>query len=97
MLPGFPEQISLHKTVISKKLSVRETEKLASKNIRKKTSPKKGGASDLERLSHILTEKLSTKVLCSWTKKKGKILIEVRAREDFERIASLLSLYESPI
>ena len=97
MLPGFPEQISLLKTVVSKKLSVRETETLASKNNRKKTSPKKVGASDLERLSHILTEKLSTKVLCSWAKKKGKILIEVHSREDFERIASLLSLNETPL
>jgi ParB family chromosome partitioning protein len=97
MLPSFPEQLSLHKTVVSKKLSVRETEKLASKNNRKKTSPKKGSTSDLERLSHILTEKLSTRVLCSWTKKKGKILIEVHSREDFERIASLLSLNETPI
>jgi ParB family chromosome partitioning protein len=97
MLPGFPEQISLYKTVISKKLSVRETETLASKNNRKKTSSKKGGASDLERLSHILSEKLSTKVVCSWTKKKGKILIEILSREDFERIASLFSLNEKPL
>jgi ParB family transcriptional regulator, chromosome partitioning protein len=97
MLPGFSEQISLHKTVVSKKLNVRETERLASKNNRKKTSDKKGGISDLERLSHILTERLSTKVLCSWTKKKGKILIEVTSREDFERIASLLSLNETPL
>jgi ParB family transcriptional regulator, chromosome partitioning protein len=97
MLTGFPELISLHKTVVSKKLSVRETEKLASKNIRTKTSPKKGVASDLERLSHVLTEKLSTRVICSWTKKKGKILIEVHSREDFGRIASLLSLKEPPI
>jgi ParB family chromosome partitioning protein len=97
MLASFPEQISLHKTVVSKKLSVRETEMLASKNIRKKASPKKGVASDLERLSHILTEKLSTRVICSWTKKKGKILIEIHSREDFGRIASLLSLKETPI
>ncbi len=97
MLESFNEQISLHKTVVSKKLSVRETEKLASKNIRKKASPKKGVSSDLERLSHILSEKLSTRVICSWSKKKGKILIEVHSREDFGRIASLLSLKETPI
>jgi ParB family transcriptional regulator, chromosome partitioning protein len=97
MLSSFPEQISLHKTVVTKKLSVRETEKLSSKNVRKKITKKKGVASDLERLSHILTEKLSTRVLCSWTKKKGKILIEVHSREDFGRIASLLSLKEPPL
>lgn len=97
MLAGFPEQISLHKDVISKKLSVRETERLAAKNIRKKPYSKKGGASDLEQLSHILTEKLSTRVLCSWTKKKGRILIEVLSREDFGRIASLISLNEPPL
>jgi ParB family transcriptional regulator, chromosome partitioning protein len=97
MLSGFPDQVSLYKTVVSKKLSVRETERLASKNIRKKPPRKRGGASDLEALSHVLTEKLSTKVLCSWSKKKGKILIEIASREDFARIASLLSLKEVPI
>ena len=97
MLEGFTEQLSFHKVIVSKKLSVRESERLASKNVRKKTAPKRGWISDLDRLSHILTEKLSTKVLCSWTRNKGKILIEVHSREDFGRIASLFSLKEPPL
>ena len=97
MLHEVTDQISLHKMIVSKKLSVRETEKYASDKSNKTTPSRKKKSADLERLSNILSDNLSTKVFCFWLKKKGKILIEVQTRDDFERITALICSKGSPL
>jgi len=95
MLENDEVKCALLERIILKGMSVREVEKFASKN-GKKPSPKKTDQ-NMERLSSLLSERFSTKVVCSWGKRKGKITIEVSSKDDMGRIVEELSRYEKPI
>jgi len=96
-LNEYHEQMALFNSVIKNLLTVRETEKLASSGPGKGRTGKKKKNNEFDKISKNLSEKLSTKVTCVWVKKKGKILIDVYFKEDFERIASMISNNNSPL
>ena len=82
--------------IIRQELSVRDTEYLAS-NARKEKLPHKNTDQHLENLSSLLSERFSTKVMCTWGKRTGKIVINVSSKEDLRRIVEELSRHETPI
>jgi len=96
MVENIHEKSALLESIINHGLSVRDTEQLVSKS-RKKESPRKKADHYLENLSSLLSEKLTTKVVCVWGKRKGKIIIDVSSKEDMRRIVEELSRYETPI
>jgi ParB family transcriptional regulator, chromosome partitioning protein len=87
-------RVLFHK-VVSQNLSVRETEQRAMKprsahGTKSRTDP------SLEKISALLSERFSAKVVCSWSKRKGKITIEVSSREELKRIINELTRTEAP-
>lgn len=89
MMESEEDRLNLYRQIISKGMSVREAERRAQL---KKTAPRRK-ASDpyLDGISAHLTDILSTRVICSWTRKHGRITIEVSSKEEMERIVSFLS------
>jgi ParB family transcriptional regulator, chromosome partitioning protein len=96
MVENIEERNVLFQKIVLLSLSVREAEKRA---VKTKDAPPRSNKVDpaLEKLSGILSDRLSAKVLCSWTKRRGKITIEVSSREEFKRIVDELSKTGSPI
>jgi ParB family chromosome partitioning protein len=92
------DQILLLHKILSKGLSVRETE-AAVLRLRKNSPSKKKDKKDsfTGQLSMLLSERLSAHVVCSFGKKKGKIIINVSSKTDMERIAEKLIRDELPI
>lgn len=96
MLDSVNEKISLLERIVSQGLSVRDTEQLASRKPNNKSSKRKTDQ-NMERLSNLLSNRFSTKVVCIWGKRKGKIIINISSKEDMRRIVEELSRYEPPI
>lgn len=96
MLDSVNEKISLLERIVSQGLSVRDTEQLASRKPNNKSSKRKTDE-NMERLSNLLSNRFSTKVVCIWGKRKGKIIINIPSKEDMRRIVEELSRYEPPI
>ncbi|MFQ3598023.1 MAG: ParB/RepB/Spo0J family partition protein [Chloroherpetonaceae bacterium] len=93
-------QLELWRLIIEQQLSVRRVEELANKINRqkKKTSRKKEGKSDSEKLldiaevESVLRNKLSTKVKIRHSKKgSGEITIEYYSTDDLERIMEAIT------
>jgi ParB family transcriptional regulator, chromosome partitioning protein len=96
MVENAEERHVLFQKIVLLSLSVREAEKRAVKS--KDAAPKANKIDPaLEKLSSILSDRLSAKVLCSWTKRRGKITIEVSSRDEFKRIIDELTKTGSPI
>jgi ParB family chromosome partitioning protein len=95
MADGIRGQLSLFNRIISRSLSVRESEKIASSKGKKLSQ----GRQDpyWSELSSLLTEKLGTCVTCSWGKSKGKIIITVSSREELQKVIKELCQQESPL
>ena len=92
-LDGEEKQIKAAKTVVEKKLSVRETEKLVKElNGEKRPKKLKKDALDIyyREAEKNLTANLSRRVRILNSGKKGKIEIEYYDGDDFERIYSAL-------
>jgi len=96
MLDNTNEQLTLLERIIKRGLSVRDTERVASSK-KEKALKKKNGQQILDDVSYLLSERLSAKVMCSWGKRKGKIVIEVSSRDDLNRIVNDISRSEMPI
>jgi len=86
----------LFQKIIDKGLSVREAEQRATK-ARTESSRHSRHDPDLERLSSRLSELLSARVSCSWSKRKGKITIEISSREELRRIVDEITRSGSPL
>lgn len=86
----------LFQKIISKGLSVREAEQRATK-VRSESSPLSRKDTDLENISSRLSEFFSTRVSCSWSKRKGKITIEISSRDELHRIVTELTRTGSPL
>jgi ParB family transcriptional regulator, chromosome partitioning protein len=89
-------QESVHKQVIKKGLSVRQTEALV-KKLKDAAGGKKTGkrpdraeAAQLELLAGQLQKKLGTKIHITSSGEKGRIVIEYCSHEEFERIFEML-------
>jgi len=87
---------ALFQQIISKGMSVREAERRATLR-RSSGSGIKGSDPRLEQISLLLTDALSAKVICSWSRRKGRITIELTSREDLDRIISILARSPSPL
>jgi ParB family transcriptional regulator, chromosome partitioning protein len=96
MVDNYPAQIVLLNKIVSQSLSVRQVEKLASDKGKKKKGQRKQDPY-LEEISSLLADKFGVKVVCSWGKSRGKIVINVSKRDDFQRIVQELCQHESPI
>ena len=96
MLESEEERRSLFKNIIAKGLSVREAEQHASRKRIVKDNNKNIDPS-LDKLSSFLSDRFSTKVVCSWSKRKGKITIEVSSRDELKRIIDDLTRTISPL
>lgn len=87
-------QDSLHREIIKRGLSVRQTESLARKMASSRPMPVQRPPQrlplELEEVRNRLRRRLSTQVRIVQGKRKGKIVIEFYSREDLFRIASLL-------
>jgi ParB family chromosome partitioning protein len=82
--------VSLAKQISEKKLSVREAERLAGKESRKKTAQKMTDA-DIILLSNKLTEHFKTKSeIRIGSKGKGSVLINFYSKEDLSRLIEML-------
>ncbi|HHO75254.1 MAG TPA: ParB/RepB/Spo0J family partition protein [Deltaproteobacteria bacterium] len=95
MLENDQAKCALLEKILLKGMSVREVEQIASKKNRGITRKKTDLSMD--RLASLLSERFSTKVVCSWGKRKGKIIIDVSSKEDMLRIVDELSRYEKPL
>ena len=92
-ISSLTDQITLYKAIISKKLSVRETEKL----VREYSTPKPVKTAKQKELPSYVQnsiEKIATyfghKIDIKMEKKEaGKILIPFHSKEDYERILKL--------
>ena len=87
---------ALFQKIISKGLSVREAEQRAT-GARSYSSPLSRKDPDLEKISSQLSDFFSTRVSCSWSKRKGKITIEISSREELGRIVTELIRTGSPL
>jgi ParB family transcriptional regulator, chromosome partitioning protein len=96
MMETEEDKFSLFRKILSKGMSVREAEKHASMK-RNGKSVKKTIDQAMESISSMLSDHFSTKVICSWSKRKGKITIEVASRDDFKRIVDELTKSVSPL
>lgn len=96
MVENDGERRALFQKIVSLSLSVREAESRATGT--RKEAPKSNRADPaLEKISTALSERLSAKVMCSWTKRKGRITIEVSSRDELKRIIDELSRSGSPL
>ncbi|PKL14480.1 MAG: hypothetical protein CVV50_02480 [Spirochaetae bacterium HGW-Spirochaetae-6] len=93
MVEEIDKMLALRDEVVQKKISVRETEKLAgelSTAQKSKAKPAASKAVELRSLENKLTDILGTKVVISDKGNKGRIQIEYYSLEDFERIREIL-------
>ena len=89
------KQEAIYKEIVKKGLSVRETEKLAKKDSKKKAVKKKANKNvDLISIEAELKEILGTKVNILEQGKKGKIEIEYYSKEELERLIDLLKSFK---
>jgi ParB-like chromosome segregation protein Spo0J len=96
MVDGDEARRALFQKILSLDLSVREAESRAVKSKHERRATKRSDPS-LERLSVLLSERLSARVVCSWSKRRGKITIEVSSRDELKRIIDELTRTENPI
>ncbi len=96
MLDTDASRTSLFNKIIAKGISVREAERLATKN-RTVKDTKKTPDAGLVSISSLLSEHFSARVVCSWSKRKGKITIEVSSRDELKRIVDGLTRSVSPL
>jgi ParB family chromosome partitioning protein len=89
-------RLSLFNKIIAKGISVREAERYASKNRHEKELPNKSDTA-LDALSSMLSNHFSAHVICSWSKRKGKITIEVSSRDELDRVVNELTRTVSPL
>lgn len=87
---------SLFHKIIEKGISVREAERYASKTRHEKELPNKSDTA-LDALSSMLSNHFSAHVICSWSKRKGKITIEVSSRDELDRVVNELTRTVSPL
>ncbi len=97
MVPTEQGRSDLFRKIISRSLSVREAEQLAAAGRQKEEKPPRRTDPDLEGFSSLLTERLSARVSCSWSQRRGRITIEVSSREELRRIVDELSRSGSPL
>ena len=96
MLENDTEKRSLLHKITSQGLSVRDTEEFAQKSRKRKRSPVKKD-SHLDELSSMLSDRFSTKVVCTWGKRRGKIIIDISSKEDMLRIVEELTQNAMPL
>lgn len=87
-------QQELAEQIVDKGLNVRETEKLASQELKRATSAKKIEKKDNVELVSVLENLRSifgTKIDLKRGKDKGKIVIEYYSKEEFDRIIDMLT------
>ena len=96
MLDSEEARLSLFNKIIARGISVREAERYASKIRHEKDMPNKPDTS-LDSISSMLSNHFSTHVICSWSKKKGKITIEVSSRDELNRVVNELTRSVSPL
>lgn len=96
MVDSEKDRLSLFQKILSQSLSVREAERRAVKAKNAPVSSRKTDPS-LEKLSGLLSDRLSARVVCSWSKRKGKITIEVSSRDELKRIIDELTRSGSPL
>ncbi len=96
MLDTEEARLSLFNKIITKGISVREAERYATKNRDEKEVAKKPDPT-LDSLSSMLSTHFSAHVICSWSKKKGKIIIEVSSRDELNRVVNELTRSVSPL
>jgi len=96
MVDSEKDRLSLFQKILSQSLSVREAERRA---VKAKNAPAAARKKDpsLEKLSGLLSDRFSAKVVCSWSKRKGKITIEVSSRDELKRIIDELTRTGSPL
>ncbi len=91
-------QVSLLKKIVSKNLSVRQAEDLVRKTKNEKIKRRKTVDKEIEMISRQLSESLSTRVLCTWNRNKGRIIIDIASRDELNRVANfIMSTGNSPI
>jgi ParB family chromosome partitioning protein len=96
MLDTEEARLSLFNKIIAKGISVREAERYASNNRHEKEMlPKPDTA--LDSFSSLLSNHFSARVICSWSKRKGKITIEVSSRDELKRVVNELTRSVSPL
>lgn len=95
MAEGVTAQVALLERVVAGGLSVRDAERLASAKNRKRKQGKKDPY--LEGLSSQLGDRLGARVLCSWGKSRGRIVISVGSRDEMKRVVEELCRQESPL
>jgi ParB family chromosome partitioning protein len=96
MLDTEEARLSLFNKIIAKGISVRESERYAAKNRHEKGLPNKPDTA-LDSISSMLSNHLSAHVICSWSKRKGKITIEVSSRDELNRVVTELTRSVSPL
>jgi ParB family transcriptional regulator, chromosome partitioning protein len=96
MVAGEKEREALFQKILSLSLSVREAERRAVKGKEVRPLAKRLDPA-LEKLSEILSERLCTKVVCTWTKRSGKVTIVVSSRDEMKRIIDELTRTGSPL
>lgn len=96
MVDSEKDRLSLFQKILSQSLSVREAERRAVKAKNAPAAARKKDSS-LEKLSGLLSDRFSAKVVCSWSKRKGKITIEVSSRDELKRIIDELTRTGSPL
>jgi len=96
MMESEEDRYNLFMKIISKGMSVREAERQASKKPIEKEEkfPSDPG---MAKLSSLLSERFSARVFCSWSKRKGKITIEVTSLDELKRIVDELTHAGSPL
>jgi ParB family chromosome partitioning protein len=87
----------LYKEILSKNISVRETEKLASSLTEKKSGEKPGAKKstkarppEVDAMEERFIHKLGTKIVIDGDLNKGRILIDYYSMEDLERLYEIL-------
>jgi ParB family chromosome partitioning protein len=96
MLDTEEARLSLFNKIIAKGISVREAERYASNNRHEKEMLTKPDTA-LDSLSSMLSNHFSARVICSWSKRKGKITIEVSSRDELNRVVNELTRSVSPL
>jgi ParB family chromosome partitioning protein len=96
MLDTEEARLFLFNKILTTGISVRESERYASKKRNEKGVPDKPDSA-LDSLSSMLSNHFSARVICSWSKRKGKITIEVSSREELNRVVNELTRSVSPL
>jgi ParB family chromosome partitioning protein len=92
-LETFAAQEEALKTVVRRRLSVRQAEEMVrrARDNRSGTRTRRASSPDVERLEQGLREALATKVTLNTARKGGKITIEYYDEDDLERIYERLT------